>query len=116
MGENAIDLKEFLERVQDDKELLLELLDIYQEDFVEKRKSLGEATDKKDVEQIKSVAHSMKGSSGNVSAKALHALCLRIEQAAKAGDTNIGPLLSEMDQLFSKVKENIGQIKQELKS
>ncbi len=116
MAENVIDLKEFLERVQDDKELLLELLDIYQEDFVEKRRALGEAADKKDIEQIKSVAHSMKGSSGNVSAKALHALCLRIEQAAKAGDPNIGPLLSEMDQLFSRVKENIGQIKQELKS
>ena len=115
MGDNAIDLKEFLERVQDDKELLLELLDIYQEDFSEKRKALGEAMDKKDLEQIKSVAHSMKGSSGNISAKALHALCLRIEQTAKSGDANIGPLLSEMDQLYSKVQENIARIKQDLK-
>ena len=115
MGDNAIDLKEFMERVQDDKELLVELLDIYQEDFVEKRNALGDAVTQKDLEQIKSVAHSMKGSSGNISAKALHALCLRIEQSAKSGDANIGSLLTEMDQLFSKVKENIVQIKQQFK-
>ena len=115
MGDNAIDLKEFMERVQDDKELLVELLDIYQEDFIEKRTALGDAATKSDLEQIKSVAHSMKGSSGNISAKGLHALCLRIEQSAKSGDANIGPLLTEMDQLFTKVKEQIIEIKREFK-
>ena len=34
MSEEIIDLKEVLERVQDDRELLNELLDIYQEDFL----------------------------------------------------------------------------------
>ena len=43
MSEEIIDLKEVLERVQDDKELLDELFDIYQEDFVQKRQALGEA-------------------------------------------------------------------------
>ena len=37
MAEDIIDLPDVLERVQDDKELLLELLDIFQEDFVSKR-------------------------------------------------------------------------------
>jgi len=41
MSEEIIDLKDVLERVQDDKELLDELLDIYQEDFVQKRQALG---------------------------------------------------------------------------
>jgi hypothetical protein len=43
MSEEIIDLKDVLERVQDDKELLAELFDIYQEDFVIKRKALGDA-------------------------------------------------------------------------
>ena len=116
MDDKAIDLKEFMERVQDDKDLLVELLDIYQEDFVEKRAAIGDAVKNQDLEQIKSVAHSMKGSSGNISAKSLHALCLRIEQSAKNGDANIGSMLTEMDQMFSKIKENIVEIKQQFKS
>jgi len=40
MGREVLDLNEFLERVQNDKELLLELLDIFVEDFQEKRKQM----------------------------------------------------------------------------
>ena len=79
MSEEIIDLKDVLERVQDDKELLAELFDIYQEDFVVKRKALGDAIAAKDIAKIKEVAHSMKGSSGNISAKPLHAACLKLE-------------------------------------
>ncbi len=68
MSEEIIDLKDVLERVQDDKELLAELFDIYQEDFVVKRQALGEAITAKDITKIKEIAHSMKGSSGNISA------------------------------------------------
>ena len=44
MSEPIIDLKEFLERVQDDRELLVEIADIYEQDFVEKRKILEDGT------------------------------------------------------------------------
>ena len=43
MGEEVIDLKDALKRVQGDKKLLAELFDIYQEDFVIKRQALGDA-------------------------------------------------------------------------
>ena len=83
MSEEIIDLKDVLERVQDDKELLAELFDIYEEDFLIKRKVLGEAIAAGDIAKIKEVAHSMKGSSGNISAKPLHAACLKLESLAK---------------------------------
>ncbi len=53
MSEEIIDLKDVLERVQDDKELLDELFDIYQEDFVIKRKALGDAIAANDIAKIK---------------------------------------------------------------
>jgi HPt (histidine-containing phosphotransfer) domain-containing protein len=88
MSEEIIDLKDVLERVQDDKELLDELFDIYQEDFVIKRKALGDAIVGNDIAKIKEVAHSMKGSSGNISAKSMHAACLKLEMLAKEGKTD----------------------------
>src|ERR1700691_5152951 len=88
MSEEIIDLKDVLERVQDDKELLAELFDIYQEDFVHKRQALGEAIAAKDIKKIKEISHSMKGSSGNISAKSLHAACLQLEVLAKEGKTD----------------------------
>ena len=104
MGE-IIDLKDVLERVQDDKELLLELLDIYQEDFVGKRKSLGDAFKDNDIAKIKSLAHALKGASGNISAKPIHANCLLIEQMVKNNDlSKAGAVLIELDQQFAQLQ------------
>jgi HPt (histidine-containing phosphotransfer) domain-containing protein len=115
MSEEIIDLKDVLERVQDDKELLAELFDIYQEDFVIKRKSLGEAITAKDIGRIKEIAHSLKGASGNISAKPLHASCLKLEALAKDGKTDGMPeLLPEIDGYFEEVKKFALQFKKDL--
>jgi HPt (histidine-containing phosphotransfer) domain-containing protein len=105
MSEEIIDLKDVLERVQDDKELLAELFDIYQDDFVIKRKALGEAIVAKDITRIKEVAHSMKGSSGNISAKPLYAACLKLEMLAKEGKTDgMQEVAVAIDGYFEEIK------------
>ncbi len=109
-----IDLKDFMERVQDDKELLVELLDIFQEDFVGKRQALGEAVKANDVNKIKEVAHSLKGASGNISAKEMHANFLKMEQFAKSNDFNQIPgLLQNIDGQFEQIKQFALKFKQE---
>lgn len=114
MSEEIIDLKDVLERVQDDKELLLELLDIYQEDFVAKRQALGVAIEAKDLAKIKEVAHSMKGSSGNISAKPLHAECLKLEMMAKEGRLDDMPaVLPIIDAMFVRIQEYAIVLKKE---
>lgn len=116
MSEEIIDLKEFLERVQDDRELLIELLDIYEQDFAEKRRAIEGAVQKKDFDQIRSVAHSLKGSSGNISAKPIHACWLKIEQLAKSNDVSgIPETLQQIDGLFDQLKKFVIQLKQDLK-
>ncbi len=112
-----IDLKDFMERVQDDKELLLELLDIFQEDFVGKRQALDEAVKTKDITKIKELAHSLKGASGNISAKEMHANFLKIETAAKSDDVDqAAKILKDIDVQFTQIKEFAARIKKEFTS
>ena len=115
MSEEIIDLKDVLERVQGDKELLAELFDIYQEDFVVKRQILGDAIDAHDIAKIKEVAHSMKGSSGNISAKPLHAACLKLEMLAKEGKTDgMAEVASDIDGYFERIKIFAANFKKDL--
>jgi HPt (histidine-containing phosphotransfer) domain-containing protein len=109
-----IDLKDFMERVQDDKELLVELLDIFQEDFIGKRQALGEAVKTNDVPKIKEVAHSLKGASGNISAKEMHANFLKIEQSAKSNDlAEISTILQSIDVQFEQIKQFAVRVKKD---
>ena len=115
MSEEIIDLKDVLERVQDDKELLDELFDIYQEDFLVKRKTLGDAIAANDIAKVKEVAHSMKGSSGNISAKPLHAACMKLEVLAKEGKTDgMQEVATAIDGYFEQVKVFAAKFKKEL--
>jgi HPt (histidine-containing phosphotransfer) domain-containing protein len=115
MSEEIIDLKDVLERVQGDKELLVELFDIYQEDFVGKRQALGEAIAASNIAKIKEVAHSMKGASGNISAKPLHAACLKLEGLAKEGKTDgMQQLTADIDRYFEQVKAFAARFKKEM--
>lgn len=99
--EEAVDLKEVLERVGDDRELLKELFQIYADDFKEKRQQLSIAIQQKDFEKIRNIAHGLKGASGNISAKKLHARFLTLEQMAKGQDLALADgLLVEIDQFF----------------
>ena len=114
MAEDIIDLADVLNRVQDDKELLLELLDIYQEDFVLKRQALGEAVATKDLAKIKEVAHSMKGASGNISAKRMYQSCLDLEQLAKIQNVSgMEDLIKVVDSQFEEIKANAIKLKKE---
>ncbi len=115
MSQEIIDLKDVLERVQGDKELLVELLDIYQEDFLVKRQALGDAIAGQDIAKVKEVAHSMKGSSGNISAKPLYAACLKIESLAKEGKTEgMQEVAVAIDGYFEEVKVFAARFKKEL--
>ena len=117
MNEGTIDLNEFLERVQGDKELLLELLDIFVDDFQSKRKLLQSAVSKNDYEQIRGIAHALKGASGNISAKGLRELLLHCEKMGNNQDLGgMEDLLKQLDKEFERVAAHIEVLKQSLKS
>jgi HPt (histidine-containing phosphotransfer) domain-containing protein len=114
MEEKVIDLSDVLDRVQDDKELLLELFDIFEEDFKTKRKEMDHYLTDKNAEMLRNIAHSLKGASGNISAKRIYAICLFIEkEAASVRLDGIAGKLKELDKEFRQYQKEAEKIKQE---
>jgi len=116
MNEDVVDLKEALERVQEDKELLLELFDIFLDDCPKKMEAIRQAAAKNDINQLKDTAHSLKGASGNISAKKLYHSFLAIEQMAKTGELkDIHNLLAVIDQQLIALREYSQNLKKDFK-
>jgi len=103
MPEECVDLNEVLERVQHDRELLLELFQIFLDDCPKKIEALKSAVKQADVQKIKDIAHSMKGASGNIAAKKINATFIIIEQMAK--DNKIGEIRDKIGELDSQLAE-----------
>jgi len=113
MSKKAIDIDDVLERVQDDHELLMELFDIFQEDFAEKRKTMDDFIQQGDFEQIRNMVHSLKGAAGNISAVDIHATCAKLEHLAESNDLEgIKSLMGSLDEQYKALQSNIAEIKQ----
>jgi HPt (histidine-containing phosphotransfer) domain-containing protein len=99
-----IDMDDVMDRLQDDRELLFELLDIFSADFHGKRDKLEGFLQDKDFDGIKDVIHSLKGAAGNISARALYATCTLVEEQAQRQDSaGIGESYLKMDKQFEEL-------------
>lgn len=113
--EDVIDLKDVMERVQGDKELLCDLFDIFVEDFVGKRDQLNAAFERGDVKQFQMMSHALKGASGNISARQMHLNCIDLDAMGKKGDiSGAKPMLSLLDRQFESLKNEMARLKKEL--
>ena len=83
--EDFVNLPELLDRVENDRELLEELIVLFHEDLPESRAALQTAIDGGDLREIERAAHRLKGMLANLSAKHIAALAAEIESAASAG-------------------------------
>jgi len=112
MDEKIIDLADVLDRVQDDSELLLELFDIFEEDFQGKRKELDRYLSEENAEMVRNIAHSLKGAAGNISAKRLYAVCLFIEKEAADGRlAQVPEKFKELDIEFQQYQKEAQKIR-----
>ena len=116
MSNDIIDLKEVLERVQDDQELFFELLEIFQEDYAEKRKLLDGLVAHKDFEQLRKIAPSLKGASSNISAKKIYAYFAQLEKVSEEKEGGqIPAILANIDEQYAALQNTIEKLKKELK-
>ena len=76
------------ESLGDDDELVKEILDLFKSNADEIMTSLKNAASVNDIESVRKYAHSLKGSSGNIGAKALLEIMKSIEKACSDGDLN----------------------------
>lgn len=116
MNKSIIDLQEALERVQDDKELLCELFDIFEEDFLLKRKGLAEAVLKKDILTFRNIAHALKGASGNISAKIIRESFAHLEKMGEEGNLGgVEAILNQIDQQFKDLQATTAHLREQLR-
>jgi HPt (histidine-containing phosphotransfer) domain-containing protein len=106
MNAKPIDLPSALERVDNDKEFLNSLLDMYQEDFAEKSGLLQAAVSAKDFSAIREIGHSLKGASANLSLLPLQEVFSRLEKAGRDQDIRLAEeTLPLMEEEFKRLKE-----------
>jgi HPt (histidine-containing phosphotransfer) domain-containing protein len=103
-GSPPIDFPAVLERIGGDTDFLQDLLNLYFQEFGEKRERLEEALSRGDSTQIQEIGHSLKGASANLSLTPLQKLALAIEMAGREKDMEkarqaIGALGKEFQRL-----------------
>ena len=82
------------------------LIDTYVNDGDLKLVSLRQALVDQDTTNLRALAHSLKGSSGNMGAEPLAAICCRVEEAALSQN------LDQMDEDISAIESEFARVKQ----
>src|SRR5256885_6236356 len=84
--EPLVNLSELLARVDNDRELLLDLISIFKEEFPAYVRSLEAAMGRKNFAEIASVSHTLKGMLSNLAVGKASVSAGRLEQLARAAD------------------------------
>ncbi len=116
-GPIPIDLTTALEKTGGEVDFLEELLDMFIGEFEEKYAALKDAVHQKDAVQIRELAHSLKGSSANLSLTALQETFFQLETAGRDNDlTDTEKKIDLLQIQFNDLKtywENRDQIEQD---
>jgi len=83
MPKAIMDLTELLERVENDRELMRDLLLIFKEEFPRHLQALRDAVDSMDGERVAAEAHTMKGMLSTLSATSAASAAARLEQLGR---------------------------------
>jgi CheY-like chemotaxis protein len=96
---------------RDGGNLLQEVLNQYLADTAERLGSMHDALAQDDLISVAEVAHSTRGSSGNVGAPGMATLCTQLEQRARAGDlAGCLALAPDLDTEFERVSAALRQV------
>ena len=83
MAKAMLDLTQLLERVENDRELIRDLLLIFKEEFPIHLRALRSAVDSMDGETVAAEAHTMKGMLSNLAANSAAGAAARLEQLGR---------------------------------
>jgi two-component system sensor histidine kinase/response regulator len=83
---NSIDVSQLLDRLDGDRALLAELVDVFRADFPGNLNAIQQAIDQQDANGLRSAAHSLKGALANLSAIEASALAAELDAIGKSLD------------------------------
>jgi two-component system, sensor histidine kinase and response regulator len=84
-------LRELQEEGEPD--VLKELIELFLEDLPPQFKALQEAEEREDAQSVERTAHTLKGSSSNLGAVRMAAICAELEEIGRSGDLATAPAL-----------------------
>jgi two-component system, sensor histidine kinase and response regulator len=87
MTKCAIDLHELLARVENDRELMQDLLSIFQEEFPQRYRALREAVELRDATRVVLEAHALKGMLSNLAAGEAAEAAAQLESLGRNNET-----------------------------
>jgi HPt (histidine-containing phosphotransfer) domain-containing protein len=86
-SDSSFDMAELLERLENDRELLRDLLAIFKEDFPCHLRALREAAKNGDMKNLSALSHTLKGMFYNIAANRAAAASAQLEQVARAEES-----------------------------
>jgi HPt (histidine-containing phosphotransfer) domain-containing protein len=84
--QEAVDARELLERIGDEREFLAELVNTFRDDFPKQLEAMTIALNDGNATQLALAAHSLKGALSNLAAQRAAGLAAGVESAGKSGD------------------------------
>jgi CheY-like chemotaxis protein/HPt (histidine-containing phosphotransfer) domain-containing protein len=93
-----------------DAELLAELVELFVDDAPSRISALRDAFEKDDAEAVERIAHTLKGSCGNMGALRLAEICENLQVIGHSGD------LSEASELIEQLEAEFGRVRQALEA
>jgi two-component system sensor histidine kinase/response regulator len=88
VDEQSFSFNELLERVDNDRELMRELLEIFKNDFPQNCEELVAAVHLGDLRRVQTIAHTLKGMFANLAAGRAATLAAHLEQLGKGTDAS----------------------------
>jgi HPt (histidine-containing phosphotransfer) domain-containing protein len=99
-NEPAIDFPELLARVDNDRELLLDLMAIFKEDFPRHVRELTDVIAARDLKKLTIVSHTLKGMLANLAVSRAAAAAGKLEQLGR--DNATGPEIADALHAFQR--------------
>ncbi len=92
-----------------DKEVIIEIIDLFFEEYPERMESLQSAIEKQSYDELKSTAHGLKGVVSHFHAEEVRALAKSLEDMGTNQD------MSDAESTFKQLKEKTANMLEELK-
>jgi two-component system, sensor histidine kinase and response regulator len=85
VSNGSVDVTQLLDRIDDDRSLLAELIDIFRREYPENLQAAQRAIDARDPEELHRAGHTLKGALGNLAAGGASDLASELEALGRSG-------------------------------
>jgi signal transduction histidine kinase/CheY-like chemotaxis protein/HPt (histidine-containing phosphotransfer) domain-containing protein len=107
----VFDFQAALERVEGDRDLLIELAGLFVEDSVQLISEIEQSLEACDLKSLERAAHNLKGSVGNLCSQKGYETALKLETIARNGDLKAaGETFAQLEHVIGRLKDELNQL------